>query len=123
MKKFSILLLICMPLLSCSNDDVPVIAACGVANPIEDLVWLREEVARRVENNDPNAHYCYIVQAKTDTQTIFIFEDCNPIINKVAPILDCTGTSLGFLGDENYSSDSISERKIVYRPSDFKCDF
>lgn len=123
MKKNLIVLLFSTALLSCSSDDLPVIAACGVDNPIQDLSWLKEEVAQRRENISPDAQYCYIVQAETDTQTIFIFEDCNPLIDKVVPIYDCTGTSIGLLGDENYGIDSITEREIIYRPSDFKCTF
>ncbi len=108
----------------CSDDDLnfPVIAACGVDNPIEDLAWLKSEVQRRKNDTSADAVYCYIEQAINNGETIFIYNDCNPLVNKVVPVLDCSGTSVGFLGDENNDVATITRRTIIFRPSDFACE-
>lgn len=124
MRLFLLVLLCAVPLLSCSNaDDLPVIAACEVNNPARELDWLQQEIANRKANPTENSKYCYIVQAKVAEQTVFLFEDCNPVINKVIPIIDCTGVSVGLLGDENYAVETVVMGEIIYRPSDFKCTF
>lgn len=105
----------------CNNDDVTVISACDVENPIEDLEWLRSEIQRRKNDTSADAVYCYIEQAKSDGQTIFIYNDCNPLASKVIPILNCSGTSVGFLGDENFRLNGIEERFVLFRPTDFAC--
>lgn len=108
----------------CSDDDLnfPVIAACNVNNPIEDLEWLKSEVQRRKNDTSADAIYCYIEQAINDGETIFIYNDCNPLINKIIPILDCSGTSAGLLGDENNKVENITGRTVIFRPSDFACE-
>jgi len=122
MKK-TILLFSFLYLISCSNDDnLPIISACDVANPIEDLEWLKAEVEKRRNDTSSDAIYCYIEQAVTNEQTIFIYNDCNPLINKVIPVYSCLGEAIGLLGDENFDSGSISSRTVIYKPSDFACE-
>ncbi|MGB3149065.1 MAG: hypothetical protein WBB27_00265 [Maribacter sp.] len=107
----------------CNNDDLdmPVISACDVKNPIENLEWLGAEVEKRKNNTSEDALYCYIEQATAGNETIFIYNDCNPLINKVLPIYDCSGNSVGLLGDENFATNTITKRTIIFKPSNFKC--
>jgi hypothetical protein len=122
MKKH-ILLLCFLYLVSCSSDDsLPIIAACDVANPIEDLEWLKAEVEKRKNDTSSDAIYCYIEQAITNERTIFIYNDCNPLIDKVIPVYSCSGEVIGLLGEENFDSEAISSRTVIYRPSDFACE-
>ncbi len=71
---------------SCNNDGLPVISACGTEDPIEDLEWLNPEIQRRKNDTSADARYCYIEQATNDGETLFIYNDCNPIVNKVVPV-------------------------------------
>jgi len=124
MKKFLIFTLVIANIISCSNnDDLPVIAACGVNNPVQELDWLKAEIERRKRNTTEDSQYCYIVQAMANEQTIFLYKDCNPLVNKIIPIKDCSGASAGFLGDENYPVERITMEEIIYRPADFNCRF
>ena len=125
MKRFSSLFLLVTLLLyfSCDTDDVAVVPACGVTNPIEDLSWLRNEVARREANITEFSKFCFIVQAVANAETIFLYEDCDPLADKFIPVFDCDGTAVGRVGDENYPLEAITMREIIYRPSDFSCSF
>lgn len=84
----------------CKKDelDLPVIAACGVDNPIEDLEWLSSEIRSRQNDTSMGAVFGYIEQALNEGETLYIFNDCNPAANSVATLLDCSGTVAGFLG-------------------------
>lgn len=107
---------------SCSDDDDSKgeRSACGVQNILEDLDWLRDEIAAREQSTSPDIQYCYITKAIWNEQTVFLYEDCNPLINKVVPVLDCEGTSLGAVGvavDHNELSDFC----VVWSPDTFAC--
>lgn len=124
MRNLIVLFLVSLTL-SCDNDNddnLPVVAACAVDNPIKDLLWLTEEVERREANPTVDSRYCYIVQGVSNDQTIFIYEDCNPLVNKIFTIYDCSGELIGFLGDENFTNENISNRRVIYKPELFVCE-
>lgn len=105
---------------SCSDNDDEITNSCGITNPLVELEWLRTEIDKRKEEVTEDSKYCYILQAIHKGKTIFLYQDCNPFINKVIPILDCEGNSLGFLGGDILSID-ITNSSIIYKPSDFAC--
>ena len=107
----------------CDEDELglPIMAACGVDDPIEELEWLTAEVQIRKNDTSSFAVYGYIEQALNDGETIFIFNDCNPAANSVATLLDCSGTVVGFLGDENYPLANLTGRTVIFRRSDTAC--
>lgn len=109
----------------CKKDelDVPVIDACGVDNPLENPEWLASEVQRRQNDTSPYAVFGYIEQAVYAGETLFILFDCNSAANSAMPILDCSGASIGFLGDENYTLANLTARTVIFRPSDSACNF
>ncbi|MEK6151749.1 hypothetical protein WIW50_00725 [Flavobacteriaceae bacterium 3-367] len=120
---FLAFLLVCLSCIICCSDDddsKDERSACGVANILEDLDWLRDEIADREQSTSPDIQYCYITKATWNGQTVFLYEDCNPLINKVVPVLDCEGTSLGAVGvavDRNELSDFCT----VWSPDNFAC--
>lgn len=117
-------LLLSLLVISCTNDDdLPVISACNVGNPIEELSWLKEEIERRKTNPTVDSRYCYIVQAISNNTTVFVYEDCNPLVDKIFTIYDCSGELIGYVGDENFSNENISKRQIIYKPGNFACEF
>ncbi|MGB5818369.1 MAG: hypothetical protein WBG90_02715 [Saonia sp.] len=110
--------------LSCSDDDdnnaQAQLTACAVENVLEDLVWLRDEISDREQSTSEDMKYCYIVIADLEGQTVFLYEDCNPLINKVVPVFDCEGESLGFIGTD-VSMDDLKDFCVIWRPADFAC--
>ncbi len=113
---FALFLLVC-----CSNDDDNVRPACGVLNPVQDLAWLKSEIERRNANPSEDMKYCYIVQATLNAQDVFIYEDCNPLIDKAIFILDCEGNAIDTSDSSNSFAD-LESRKVIWKPRDFVCD-
>jgi len=109
-------------LVSCGSDDDVfslAIAGCGVENPLEQLTWLKAEVERRAENQNAEMKYCYIVQGKLEGNTVFIYEDCNPLVDKAIFILNCEGNSLD--ADGFATSNIVENKKIIWRTDNFAC--
>lgn len=120
MKRYvSLLLLVLFLTISCSSDDISIIPACGVDNPSQELDWLKSEIDRRNANPGEDMKYCYIVQARLNGQDVFIYEDCNPLIDKAVFILDCEGNSIETSGN---SFADLENRSVIWKPSDFVCE-
>ena len=94
---------------------------CTFEDPAIDLDWLRIEIERREINTNEQTKYCYISQAEYQGEPVFLYFDCNPLINKVIPIFDCLGKSIGFLGDGEIDQNELSDFKIVWQPDNFAC--
>lgn len=122
MKKIFILIFILTLSQSCSNDDedVPVISACDVNNPIEDLPWLKAQVNQIIENNSDVSKYFYMEITEYEGGTIFIANNCCPICGTIVPVYNCEGASLGLLNDV-IKSDEIKNSKIIFKRNDFTC--
>lgn len=121
MKK-AIIVSIILSFLSCENDslDLPIIAACDVNNPIEELTWLKNQISE-IENNEGEiSKYFFIEIADYNNQTVFIANNCCPICNTVVPIFDCEGQSLGLLGSDILSNE-LSNTRIIFKREDFSC--
>ncbi|MEM8847081.1 MAG: DUF4377 domain-containing protein [Bacteroidota bacterium] len=94
---------------------------CSFEDPTADLEWLRIEIERREANRNEQTKYCYISQAEYQDSPVFLYFDCNPAINKVIPVFDCLGKSIGFLGDGEIDQNSLTNFKIIWQPDDFAC--
>lgn len=122
MKK--IVLLLCLFSLLCCDDDtmdVPIIAACGVDNPIENLSWLRSLADEINQNESDVAPFFFIEIGEFEGETIFISNNCCPICGTVIPVYNCEGEFLSFLNDEIKIAD-IKNSRIIFKRDDFSCE-
>ncbi|MEM8509511.1 MAG: DUF4377 domain-containing protein [Bacteroidota bacterium] len=94
---------------------------CGFEDPTADLEWLRFEVEQREANITEASRYCYITQAALNGSIVFVYWDCNPVVNKVIPVYDCLGELQGFIGDE-INLEDLENQKIVWMPDIFACE-
>ncbi|MEM9077025.1 MAG: DUF4377 domain-containing protein [Bacteroidota bacterium] len=94
---------------------------CTFENAAEDLEWLESEIERRLLNIDEQTKYCYISQAEYKGEPVFLYFDCNPAVNKVIPVFNCLGESIGILGDGILAQDDFSNFAIIWQPDDFAC--
>jgi len=73
-------------LLSCEKSN----SLCGGKDPMNDLPWLGQEIARLGSLNQ-----CYNVSRSTyEKQTVFIISNCEPNINSVPLLYNCDGNVL-----------------------------
>lgn len=111
----------------CNSDDIDFVEislqACAIENPLQDLNWLRAEVKKRKNDDSEDARYCYISQVEFEGSTYFLFEDCNPLVNKIVPIYDCEGANKGVFGDAIFGFDIFKSRTIIFYPENTLCEF
>lgn len=109
--------------ISCTDSDDDSEATCGFGNPLMDLAWLGEEVLRREavlqseENPSEDMNYCFIAKAMLNGKTVIVYGDCNPVINKIIPILDCNGKILN-----GADFNALEKMEIIWKPPIFLCD-
>ncbi|WP_422083855.1 hypothetical protein [Ulvibacterium sp.] len=109
-------------LLSCSNDNDIIRPACGVDNPAKELSWLKTEIDNREANITEDTKYCYITQADYKGQTVFVYQDCNPLIDKGIPILDCEGNWIDRTEENRFALRDLENQIIIWRPALFVCE-
>ncbi len=98
-----------------------VAVTCSFDNAVEDLDWLRFEINQRELNPTEDMKYCYIAQAEIQNEPVFLYWDCNPIINKVILVYDCVGSIIGYLGNDNIKFEDLENMKIIWQPDNFVC--
>lgn len=106
---------------SCSDDDGMIRPACGVDNPAKELSWLRTEINNREGNITEDTKYCYITQAEFKGQTVFVYQDCNPLIDKGIPILDCDGNWIDRTEENRFALRDLENQIIIWKPAVFVC--
>jgi len=121
MTKFTfIIVLVLVFMISCSDNDDTIVAACGANNPTQELAWLKTEIDRRNENPNDDMKYCYIVLGQFKGDDIFIYADCNPLIDKAIPYYNCEGEILN--AQENpIGFDQVKNKNIIWKRNDFVC--
>jgi len=124
MKKLLLLLPMIFFFYGCSKDDYD-LPKCKFDNAAQDLVWLKAIIDDREASPTEDMKYCYIEQAKLNRKTVFIFMDCNPLVNKAIFVIDCEGNPiLKDDGSRELTAPEVTlkKRKIIWRPKDFACN-
>lgn len=106
---------------SCSDDDDMIRPACGVDNPAKELSCLRTEINNREANITEDTKYCYITQGEYKGQTVFVYRDCNPLIDKGIPILDCDGNWIDRTEENRFALSDLENQIIIWKPAVFVC--
>lgn len=107
---------------SCSDDDDMIRPACGVDNPVRELSWLRTEIDNREANITEDTKYCYITQGEYKGQTVFLYRDCNPLVDKGITILDCDGNWIDRTEENRFALRDLENQIIIWKPAVFVCE-
>jgi len=106
---------------SCVSNELPQANNCDVANPIEDLPWLKAEIADR-NDSEMERKYWYITQASYKVETVFIVKNCCPMCSMLPPpVYSCDGELLFRATDEEYNR--ISHERIIWKSAEYECTF
>lgn len=119
-------MVISLSIISCKNDDDNLNNTCSVANPIEDLDWLKEKIEELEQSSLFESGEIYISQANYNGNTIFILGNCCALCNSVISVYDCEGELIARLGydDENdfvINFDIFERDTIIWSPPNFTC--
>jgi hypothetical protein len=113
MQKAFLIILLCVLFLSCRENDEP--ATCAVADPVNDLAWIKQGI-KELENTSL-VEYSYLVQATYKGETVFYFGSCCPFCKFAIIILDCQGKALS----SSISSSDLVDSKVIWKPANSVC--
>ena len=105
-------ILVLVLLFSCQESESP--TRCAVANPLEDLPWLKEAIKSTIDLN--LVDYFYLVQGKYNGAPVFTFLNCCPFCRFVPQILDCEGNVI-----TNALITDVTNQKVIWRPAESVC--
>lgn len=125
MKKVCKILIVCFITLSCTtNDDNNQFKSfCSVNNPVVDLAWLKAEIEQREQNITESSKYQYLSQSIHKGESIIIDANCDPLANSVFIVFNCKGENIGFIGDENFPFEVLTNGQIIWKTNDSVCSF
>ncbi len=121
MRHFLILVAVGFTLTSCPPGcGVPEsVGACGVANPVENLAWLKSAV-QAATTTSLQADYT-VSQATYKSNTVFWISICCPLCDVAPPIFrKCDGSVAGQLTVDIQNSE-LSNTKEIWKTSNGVC--
>jgi len=123
MKKVCKILIVCLIFFSCSSNDDQLKNICSVNDPIVDLVWLKTKIEQREENITEFSKYQYISQSIHKGESVIIDANCDPLANSVFVVFNCKGENIGFIGDENFPFEVLTNGQVIWKTDDSVCSF
>ncbi|PSR55195.1 hypothetical protein AHMF7605_17620 [Adhaeribacter arboris] len=97
-------------------------SACAVANPLQDLPWLKIQVENLEKNSFDISQYFYIVQADYKGETVFFTGNCCPMCNTAPPtVFNCKGDKLFTMGKDANQDKSIRNKKVIWKGPNYAC--
>jgi len=104
-------------LLSCNDENTNL--TCGVADPAEDLPWLKSMI-QDFEAAD-FGQYTYIQQAYYRGQPVFIVNNCCAFCMTIVPVYDCDGNLICNLGE--CVDEFITSERLIWASANTVCEF
>ncbi len=123
MKKAAFIFLIfAIGFVACSDDEVEPLQACDTQHVLVDLPWLAELIEEQ-EQFIIGQNFSFIGTGKLNQKRVFILQSCCPFCNTVAPVYDCKGEELGFLGSNDINFEDIENYEVIWKSSKNECAF
>ncbi len=119
-----LLISICMMLVfSCEKDNYD--NTCGVDDPTKELAWLKGQIEYIEQMNPEDSKYYYYKMASYEGATVFIPGNCNPVLDMVYIVLDCSGERIGIIGyGEDYiNPDQLTDEIVIWQSVNSECIF
>jgi hypothetical protein len=101
---------------SCEKDDKDSLT-CNVANPAEELPWLKS-IIHSWEANSTIYTYMYVQQGTYLGNTVFLAGNCCPFCDSYFPVYNCAGEEITVTNIQD-----ITGLKIIWKPVDSQCTF
>ena len=109
-------LLLVLAATSCHDECIDT-WGCGVTDPAEELLWLKERIDELQRARPTLTKYSYVQQAELKGQTVFVIDNCCPFCNSRPMIFNCAGEELAEQGIRSL----IRNEKVVWKPADSEC--
>jgi thiol-disulfide isomerase/thioredoxin len=102
---------------SCEKDDAKDSLTCNVANPAEELPWLKTMI-ESWEDNSTIYTYMYVQKGTYSGKTVFLAANCCPFCNSYFPVFDCDGEEIAVTNIQD-----ITGLKTIWKPANSQCTF
>jgi len=116
-----IALLICLILMvifSCEKDNL-LKNTCGVKNPTKDLVWMKNDIKFIEQLSPEESQFISITMAKYNEETVFFSIYCDPTVEAVFPVRNCTGKTIGYWGE--IPQEDLKDQQVIWRSANCVC--
>jgi hypothetical protein len=118
MRNYSKIIVVVMATLfafSCEKDDAKDSLICNVANPVEELPWLKTMI-KSWEANSTIYTYMYVQKGTYLGKTVFLAGNCCPFCDSYFPVFNCAGDEIAVT-----SIQDITGLKTIWKPVDSQC--
>lgn len=92
---------------------------CDVKNPLKDLDWMKRDIAFIEQLSPDESQYITITMATYNGETVFFSIYCDPLINSVFPVRDCSGKTIGYWGE--IPQEELKDQQVIWRSSNCIC--
>jgi hypothetical protein len=118
-----VLVMICsffMLVLSCEKDSL-IDNTCNVKNPVKDLEWMRNDIKFIEQLSPEESQYITITMAKYNGETVFFSIYCDPTIEAVFPVRNCSGATIGYWGE--IPQEELTDQQVIWKSENCVCIF
>jgi hypothetical protein len=103
---------------SCEKDKT-IENTCNVKNPTTDLAWMVNDIKFIEQLNPEESQYISITMAKYNDASVFFSIYCDPTIDAVFPVRNCSGETIGYWGE--IPQDELKDQQVIWRSANCIC--
>lgn len=115
------LLLICTGFIlvfSCEKDKT-IANTCNVKNPTTGLQWMVNDINFIEQLKPEESQYISITMATYKGESVFFSIYCDPLINSVFPVRNCSGETIGYWGE--IPQEELKDQQVIWRSENCIC--
>jgi hypothetical protein len=107
-----------MLVFSCEKDK-GIANTCNVKNPTTDLPWMVNDIKFIEQLKPEESQYISITMATYKGESVFFSIYCDPLINAVFPVRDCSGKTIGYWGE--IPLEELTDQQVIWRSANCIC--
>ena len=107
-----------MLVFSCEKDKA-IANTCNVKNPTTDLEWMVNDIKFIEQLKPEESQYISISMATYNGESVFFSIYCDPTINAVFPVRNCSGATIGYWGE--IPQEELKEQQVIWRSANCVC--
>jgi hypothetical protein len=103
---------------SCEKDK-GIANTCGVKNPTTDLEWMLNDIKFIEQLQPEESQYISITMATYNSESVFFSIYCDPTIDAVFPVRNCSGAVIGYWGE--IPQEELKNQQVIWRSANCIC--
>jgi hypothetical protein len=103
---------------SCEKDKT-IANTCNVKNPTTDLQWMVNDIKFIEQLKPEESQYISISMATYNGESVFFSIYCDPTIDAVFPVRNCSGKTIGYWGE--IPQEELKDQQVIWRSANCVC--